>query len=73
MREKINGNFCVMIFPKYGYNKYHREIYFKTLLYQNQIDYFRLCDLIQKNMYWYDAKIVWTIQAFRGCIDTSMR
>ena len=73
MRKKLIAILLVMIFPQYGYGKYHRNTDFKTLLSQNQIDYLRFLDHIQKNMYGSDRKIVWTVQAFHGCIDTSMR
>ena len=73
MREKLIANFFVIIFPQYGYGKYYRETDFKTPLILNQIDYLRFLDHIQKNMYGSDTKIVWTVQAFHGCIDTSTR
>jgi len=67
MREKLLAILLVMIFPKYGYGKYHRETDFKALLSYNQIDYLRFLDHIQNNMYGSDTKIVWTVLAFYGC------
>ena len=73
MREKLIAILLVIIFPQYGYGKYQWDTDFKTLLSQNQIDYLRFLDHIQKNMYGSDTKIIWTVQAFHGCIDTSTR
>ena len=73
MCEKLIAILLVIIFPQYRYGKYQWDTDFKTLLSQNQIDYLRFLDHIQKNMYGSDTKIVWTVQAFHGCIDTSMR
>ena len=70
---KINSNSFGHNFPQYGYGKYQWDTDFKTLLSQNQIDYLRFLDHIQKNMYVSDTKIVWTVQAFHDCIDTSTR
>jgi len=73
MREKLIAILLVIIFPQYGYGKYQWDTDFKTLLSQNQIDYLRFLDHIQNNMYGSDTKIVWTVQAFHDCIDTSTR
>jgi len=71
--KKLIAILLVIIFPQYGYDKCQWDTDFKTLLSQNQIDYLRFLDHIQKNMYGSDTKIVWTVQAFHGCIDTSTR
>ena len=63
----------VITLPKCGYDKYHRETNFKTPLILNQINYLRFLDHIQKNMYGSDTKTVWTVRAFHGCKDTSVR
>ena len=73
MREKLIAILLVIIFPQYGYGKYQWDTDFKTLLSQNQIDYLRFLDHIQKNMYGSDTKIVWTVLAFFGCKDTAVR
>ena len=66
---EINGNSFGHDFPKVTIGKQIlRPSYLKIRL--------TLLDsliIFKKNMSGYDTKIVWTVQAFHGCIDTSMR
>ena len=73
MREKLIAILLVMIFPLYEYSKYHRETDFGPSYLKIRLTILDSLIIFKKNMYGSDTKIVWTVQAFHGCIDTSTR
>ena len=62
MSEKLLAILLVIIFPKCGYDKCHRETDVKTLLSKNQFGCLRFLDRIQENMCGSDTK---------DCMDNS--
>ena len=71
--EKLLAIQLFIFFQKSGYDKCHSETDFKTLLLKIIFQCLRFLDRIQENMFESDTNIVWTVQTFHGCKDSSIR